>query len=214
MSRTGLLPALALALLTACDREAAPMPDVVVADTLTAAEQAGRTAELLAPVRSVSIAQVDFGNLAMQRAVRDDVRRYGEVVGADHRALVAVIDSMAQAHGTTIEETIAARDLANSTRMAHAGLENLAGEDFDLAFIRAQVESHRQLLDRLDHELIPASDGARVSSVLRDVRSLADAHLARGRQLLADLLGEPSPEDPAAPAPGRSTPAPPGTGGS
>jgi hypothetical protein len=84
--------------------------------------------------------------------------------------------------------------------MAHAGLESLPDSDFDLAFIRAQVESHRQLLDTIDRELNPGATSTTLLSLLADIRGLVDAHLTRGRQLLGDLLGEPVEPAPAAAA--------------
>ena len=86
-------------------------------------------------------------------------------------------------------------------RLAHAGLDGPSDGTFDLGYVRAQVESHRQLLERLDVELIPTSQGD-VRQLLTDVKSMEIAHLTRARQLLADLLGQPA--EPAATAPERS----------
>jgi predicted outer membrane protein len=69
----------------------------------------------------------------------------------------------------------------------------LAGPAFDLTYVRAEVESHRLLLDRLDQELIPGVRRAEVRALLQQVRAMTDAHLTRARQLLAQLLGRPDP---------------------
>ena len=70
-----------------------------------------------------------------------------------------VLDSAANAHGTSLFETEEARELASTARLAHSGLDQLPREDFDLAFIRAQVETNRQLLDTIDEELQPMARG-------------------------------------------------------
>jgi hypothetical protein len=80
----------------------------------------------------------------------------------------------------------------------------MAEDAFDLSFIRAQVETHRQLLDSLDSETIPAARSNEMTALLRDLRVTVDAHLTRSRQLLGALLGEPVEPPPAATPP--STP--------
>jgi predicted outer membrane protein len=182
----------------------------MAADTISSIEDAAAVSALLAPIRAVSRAEIEYGDLAAQRAASEPIRQYGMTVAADHRAVLNALDSMAQSHGATLSETGDALDMANTVRMAHSGLENLTGPDFDLPFIRAEVESHRQLLDRLQQQAIPAASSEEVRNLLTDLRAMADAHLTRARQLLAQQLGE-SPDPRPAPGPPRplGTPAPP-----
>jgi predicted outer membrane protein len=177
-------------LAAACERGRA-RDDVATADTLGQAETAERTTELLSPVRGVGLVVVEFGDVAARQASREDVRQYALIVAADHRGLITTLDSAARLRGATLSETPSGRELAHTARLAHAGLDALQPSEFDLAFIRAEVETHRQLLDHLDHELIPGATSADVRNLLQEIRATADAHLTRARQLLGDLLGEP-----------------------
>jgi predicted outer membrane protein len=174
----------------ACDRRA-DRSDAAPPDTTGVAESASQVTDLLSPVRAVGLVAIEQGQAAMQHAGRAPVRAYAGTVAADHRALVATLDSAAATRGATLAETPEARELANAARMAHAGLENLPDADYDLAFIRAQVEANRQLLDTIDQELYPTATSRVLQDLLRDVRGMVDAHLMRSRQLLGDLLGEP-----------------------
>lgn len=165
----------------------------LVADSLALAAEATRAAELLEPVRSVGMAVVEYAGVAVQRATSEDVRHYAEVIVADHRAVESTLDSVAQTLGAATADTAAARELQNAVRTAHSGLETLSGPEFDLTYIRAEVESHRLLLDRLDQELIPAMRRQELRTLLQQVRAMTDAHLTRARQLLAQQLGQPDP---------------------
>jgi predicted outer membrane protein len=176
--------------LTACNRND-ERQEVATADTTGTRESAQQTQELLTPVRSFGLVAIEYAQMGMQRAARQDVRQFGQTVATDHRALIAVLDSAARERGATLHETTAARELTNTVRMAHSGLDNLLEHEFDLAFIRAEVESHRQLLDRIDHELVPAATSTEMEALLHDTRALVYAHLMRARQLLGDLLGQP-----------------------
>ena len=76
--------------------------------------------------------------------------------------------------------------------MAHSGLEALQPADFDQAFVRAELESHRQLLDRLDMHVIPSASSPEMKALVTDTRAMVDAHLTRARQILAALMGQPA----------------------
>jgi predicted outer membrane protein len=167
--------------------------------------------DLIAPIRATSAVMVEFGNIGAERSEREDVRQLAATVATDHRAVVQVLDSVAAVRGVSTDPTAAAAELANSVRMAHAGLAALEGSEFDLTFIRAQVESHRQFLDRIELELVPAATSSEMQIMLSDVRAMEAAHLTRARQILASILGqatEPATGSlPTAPPPG---PPPPG----
>jgi putative membrane protein len=181
--------------------------DTMAADTAASAESADEMQEMLAPVRGVGLIVVEYAQLAARQATRPDVREFAHTVAADHRALIGVLDSVARLRGATLHETQTARELAHTARMAHSGLETMAEDAFDLSFIRAQVETHRQLLDSLDSETIPAARSNEMTALLRDLRVTVDAHLTRSRQLLGALLGEPVEPPPPAATPPSTPPA-------
>ena len=172
----------------------------------SAADSAAASA-LLTPIRGMSLAEVEFADMAAQRAGSPAVRQYAQTVAADHRALITALDSVARTHRTTLAETQETQEMANTARLAHSGLEGLAGEAFDLPFVRAEVESHRMLVDRLDQEMIPAATNAELNGLLTDIRAMADAHLTRARQLLAQQLGESESPQPSGEQPQRRPPA-------
>jgi putative membrane protein len=202
-----------LALLTglaACQR-GVEQDETMAADTTAGVESAELTTDLLSPIRSVSLVNIDVAQIGWQQAVSGDVRQFARTVAADHRAIVGVLDSAARSRNTTLHETTDGRELAQAMRMSHAGLDNLEGADYDLAFVRGQVESHRRLVDTIDQQLAPTAVSADMRQLLRDVRAMTDAHLTRARQLLGDLLGEEVEPPPAGAAPAGTPGAAPAT---
>jgi predicted outer membrane protein len=193
------------AALVGCGRDGgrddeATLDTAMVEDTET-------TAELLSPIRGAGIALVEVTQVHVGRTQHDDVRQFAQTVATDHRALVDMLDSFAAQRSATLQETSTAREIGNAVRMAHTGIENIPGEDSDLAFIRAQVESHRRLLDTMDRDAALASS-PEMDTLLGDTRAMVEAHLTRARQILGDLLDEPV-EPPPGAAPGVPAPRPP-----
>jgi putative membrane protein len=164
--------------------------DTTAADAARIAADSAAAVSLLTPIRAVSVAEVEYADMASQRAGGPDVRQYAQTVAADHRALISALDSVAAVHRATLAETRETQELSNTVRLAHSGLDDLQGTGFDLPFIRAEVESHRLLLDQLDQQLIPSASQSDLRPLLTDIRAMADAHLTRARQLLAQQLGQ------------------------
>lgn len=202
-------------LLAACggDDEA----DALAAADSSNVENAAAVGDLLSPVRAVSNSLVELSQRAARESTVADVRQYAATVGTDHRAVILTLDSVAQSRGATLSQTESARDLENTVRSAHAGLDVLPAGDHDLAYIRAQVESHRQMLERLETELLPRATSADMRTLLGDLQAMEAAHLTRARQLLAVLLeggaATPAPEPPGATVPAPTPAAPPVTTG-
>src|SRR5687767_10456505 len=150
MPGSRMLPLALCALVVAC--RGGERRNAAAADTLSARAHAASVLAPLAPVRALSAAEADYAAQAAQRAFREDVRRYAQVISTDHRAVVGILDSVARAEGVGYEVTPAARELEAAVRTAHSGRDSLTGVDFDVAYVRAEVEAQRQLIDRLDQE--------------------------------------------------------------
>jgi putative membrane protein len=164
--------------------------DTTAADAARIAADSAAAASLLTPIRAVSVAEVEYADMASQRTADPDLRQYAQTVAADHRALIVALDSVAAVHRATLADTPETQELSNTVRLAHSGLDDLQGAGFDLPFVRAEVESHRLLLDQLDQQLIPSASQSDLRTLLTDIRAMADAHLTRARQLLAQQLGQ------------------------
>src|SRR5690606_9930905 len=79
--------------------------EVSAADAAQITADSAAVSSLLTPIRGMSLAEVEFADMAAQRAGSPAVRRYAQTVAADHRALIAALDSVAQSHRTALTET-------------------------------------------------------------------------------------------------------------
>jgi putative membrane protein len=68
-------------------------------------------------------------------------------------------------------------------------LRNLEGEAFDRAYMRAQLEQHRELLRMLDQQLIPSAQDPQYRAYLEQLRADIEAHLASAERIQSDLVG-------------------------
>jgi predicted outer membrane protein len=65
-------------------------------------------------------------------------------------------------------------------------LQTLQGSDFDQAYMKAQVEQHQEVLDKLDAQLIPSAT-ARTRGQLQQARKMVHHHLTEAKAVQASL---------------------------
>jgi putative membrane protein len=128
-------------------RESAPENrSIVVAEASRASPTDNKNAEdiefLVEAMRS-SLAEVDLGMLAAERAVDPRVREYGTKVAQDHRAHAGKIRQMLEPLDVTVPEEPSA-----DAQLHRAALARLAGQEFDGAFVETMIATHTEAIEQ------------------------------------------------------------------
>lgn len=147
------------------------------------AAQPGRhlsDAEALGVAQAANNAEMQAAQAAQQKAKSDAVRGFAQKMLADHGRLQAQIAALGAA-----QESPASRDLGQAAQAQLQSLQSLSGDDFDRAYISAQVNDHRQVLSLLDG----ADRSGPHSGLLETARETVRGHLAEAERLEAQLGG-------------------------
>lgn len=83
------------------------------------------------------MAEVQLGQLAVQKATDPDVKAFGQHMVDDHSKANDQLKEVASKAGLTVPTTLNAKDQALLTK-----LQNLSGAQFDKAYITAMVKDH------------------------------------------------------------------------
>ncbi len=164
----------------------------------------------LMAVAEVDRHEIAASELALSKDVQGPVRDYAETLQRDHtRNLEATRALLGPAAGTGETMTTVAGGTAATTRAAtgadtrgeagdappdvmamqrkheaqHQTLAALDGAEFQRAWVDAMVTGHQEALDKLDSELIPSADDARVQRHLQTSRTAIAGHLETARGL-------------------------------
>jgi predicted outer membrane protein len=70
---------------------------------------------------------------------------------------------------------------------ALASLETKSGKDFDQAYLQLQIDEHRQVLKKLDQELLPAARNPGLKAYLQEIKPKVESHLAQAERLQQEL---------------------------
>ncbi|MDQ3199828.1 MAG: DUF4142 domain-containing protein [Verrucomicrobiota bacterium] len=84
-------------------------------------------------------AEVAFGQMAMTKGAKSEVREFGQKMVADHSKAGKELEALADAKGVSLSS-----QLMPAHRELKAKLAELSGADFDRAYVLAMVTAHKK----------------------------------------------------------------------
>src|SRR5579884_2861049 len=116
-------------------------------------------------------AEVQLGQLAQQKASRDDIKQFGQKMVNDHTRLGDQMKQVAQQIGITPPSGLSAKDQALANK-----LQGLSGDSFDKAYVQAMIRDHKKDLWEFKHAASTATDPA-VKSAASQGEQVISEHL-------------------------------------
>ena len=151
------------------------------------AAQAVRDEEIAAILTAANNGEVQQGNVAVTKAVSPAVRMYAQDLVAMHTAAQTRLNGVITATNLNPAENATASDLTLASSKLVAKLQAADLDAFDMTYIQAQIDTHRQVLTLIDERLLPSvkSDALRTEITL--TREAVVQHLNRGRAIASTL---------------------------
>jgi putative membrane protein len=148
---------------------------VALVVTLAATSQSDEQTFVKEAVQS-NLGEVQLGELAVQRAETDDVRKFGETLRLDHQAALQRATNLAKSMKVEppTEPSIEARGL-------YDGLSQLSGSEFDAAFVSHMITVHESAIAKYSRNA--NSDNDAVAAMVADALPKLKAHLAMAQAL-------------------------------
>jgi putative membrane protein len=189
--RASLAPAL-LASLTFCspDRSRSVGETGMAVDTAAGADSLPPSGTMVTPAAILSqlhltkTAEMRLSRLAARKASSPEVRRIAQRLADDHRKNRNAVRAMAQRLGLTLTQA-AAQDSAP----VPVDFEDKAGAEFDRAFVEHQINQHRENIEKIQIQLLPASQSAEVRAYLHSTVAEMQTHLTSLQQVQRQLRG-------------------------
>lgn len=100
-----------------------------------------------------SMAEVELGRLAQEKATNPAVRQYAEQMVRDHSQASQELKDMAQSKGVQPPSTLDKKDQSTIR-----SLRDLSGAEFDKRYVRATIEHHRNDVTAMNKEAKRAKD--------------------------------------------------------
>ena len=184
-----LLAALAIAI-AACapgdDQTAAAESTPSTVSPSPAASPALDDPTIVAIFDAANAADIETGQLAMERGSTREVREFGAMLARDHGNVQQQGRDLAQRLGVTPTPP---RDDASAKAHADAMamLRTKNGADFDKAFLDHEVKFHQAVIDAVNGTLLPAIRNSELRQLVVTVAPAFDAHRIAAANLRAKL---------------------------
>jgi putative membrane protein len=143
------------------------------------------------------MAEVQFGQLALQKASSDDVKSFAQKMVDDHTALNNEMAPIADSMGVRAPKTINKQDQAEYDK-----LSGLSGTDFDTEYLTAMVKDHHKDLHEFRAEAATTTDPT-LKAAVEKAEKVIHEHTVMVDKLARDK-GVPVPQR----GPNKPTPAP------
>ena len=154
------------------------------------AQTALSDAEIAAIVVTANTIDVQYGEIARERATREDVRQFAETMITHHTAVNESAGALVARLGVTPVPSDVSRSLEEQAEQTRTQLRTKSGLEFDRAYIDNEVAYHRAVLSALDELLIPGAQNAELRETLVSVRPAFVAHLEHAEALKTSLSSQ------------------------
>jgi putative membrane protein len=116
-----------------------------------------------------NLAEIKFGELAVQKASSADVKDFAQKMVTDHTAVNANLEVIADSMGVMVPKKLSKEDQAE-----HDKLNTLAGTAFDAEYLTIMVKDHHQDLREFRQEANATSDTALQADVMKAARVIRE----------------------------------------
>jgi putative membrane protein len=159
----------------------------LAAATSWAAAAAPTDPEIVGIVSVANQGELDAAKLAEGRTKNADVKRFAEHMIKDHGDAKMKLSAVAEKSGLTASDGADSAALTSHNADEAKTLNAAPDEQFDRAYMDAQLADHATLLKKLDEELIPNAKDPALRDLLHKVRGVVSHHLALARKILAKM---------------------------
>ncbi len=143
-------------------------------------------AQLAKVTELLSRAELDQSKLALRAAQAAETKRFAAKMIEQHSAALREQARLVKKLGLTPADSATAAKVKTEADSALRRLESADKASFDAAYVNSQIDGHRQALELLDSQLVPAANTPEVSEALRRARSVLEQHLSEARALKVD----------------------------
>jgi len=126
---------------------------------------------------SGGIAEVELGQLAVERASNPDVKQFAQRMVSDHTKANSQLKQVAAEEHIRLPQALTAKDKAIKDALAR-----LSGDDFDRAYMKDMVQDHRQDVAEFERESKSTQDPAVKGFAMQTLPTLRD-HLKEAQRI-------------------------------
>ncbi len=153
----------------------------------SAARRVFSDAEIATVVATANQGELDAAALAERKARNAQVKGFAGHMSKAHEDAKRQLENVEKKAGLTPTDSEVSTELKTRATEEAARLESLSGDEFDRAYMDAQVADHVALLKKIDQDLIPSAKDPALAALVRKLRPVVAGHLSKARRIKGRL---------------------------
>lgn len=146
-------------------------------------------AEIAAVLEVANRGEIQQARMATENASAPEVRGFATAMMTGHQQALEEQQQLLAPRGITPAPSPLAQQIEQHARMTEQRLRGMRGPEFDRAYMQAQLEQHRNLLQLLDQQLIPNAQDPAYRAYLERLRDDVAAHLRNAERINREVVG-------------------------
>jgi putative membrane protein len=138
------------------------------------------------------MAEVELGQLAVEKGSSDDVKKFGQRMVDDHSKANDQLKQLAASKGVDLPQDVSAKDKATKAR-----LSKLSGDQFDKAYMADMVQDHKKDVADFKKESQSGKDTDIKNFASQTLPTLQD-HLKQAQSIAPNQMSQRSAMEPSA----------------
>jgi putative membrane protein len=147
-------------------------------------------AQIASIVVTANQVDIDAGKLAASRATSTEVKKFAELMVAEHSGVNKSAVALVTKLKVTPEDNPTSQSLKSGGDANLVTLKGLKRAAFDKGYIDHEVAYHQAVLDAMDKTLLPGANNAELKALLVKVRPAFVAHLEHAKHLQSTLTSK------------------------
>jgi len=125
----------------------------------------------------VNNAEIQQAQLAQSKSKNPQVLNFASMMISHHTQARQQQSSLnLSTAGSSVLQT-----MSSEGQRTMASLRDKSGQDFDRAYLQAQIDQHQKVLDTLDRQLLPSAKNTQLRTQLQSLRPTIQQHLQAAR---------------------------------
>lgn len=143
--------------------------------------------QILYVISTVDTAEIAQAEVARERATSAAVNSFAQDMIRAHTGAKQQGERLLAEKGIVASDSQLAQKLRTQGEKALADLQAAGAMDFDAQYVKAQIRQHREVLDMIQHQLVPAANDAHLRGHLSQAAQMVSQHLEQAQQLQTTL---------------------------
>jgi putative membrane protein len=148
-----------------------------------AKQQLASDGEVLGFAVALNDGEIQLAELAKKKATDAQVKKFAAMMSSHHQQGMTKARSVQSKTKVTLESSDLETKVKSDAGQNLAMLRDKSGKEFDRLYIDSQVRMHKDALDHIDAQVLPAVSSGEVKTSVQDMRRTISDHLAKAEEI-------------------------------